>query len=89
MKNAQLGLVLVFFVLAFFLDFRLAFWVSMGIPITFLGSFWLLPASGATINMISLFAYIVTLGLVESAVSQHPGGHLFQNFLFKYHTHMH
>lgn len=64
MDNAKVGLVLVIAILALFLDFRLAFWVAMGIPICFLGSFWLLPQTGATINMISLFAYIVTLGLV-------------------------
>ena len=64
MNNARIGLILVFLLLALFLEFRLAFWVAMGIPISFLGSFILLGQSGATINMISLFAYIVTLGLV-------------------------
>ncbi len=62
--NARIGLILVFVILALFLEFRLAFWVAMGIPISFLGSFILLGQTGATINMISLFAYIVTLGLV-------------------------
>ncbi len=62
--NARIGLMLVFVILALFLEFRLAFWVAMGIPISFLGSFILLGQTGATINMISLFAYIVTLGLV-------------------------
>ena len=62
--NARIGLILVFIILALFLEFRLAFWVAMGIPISFLGSFILLGQTGATINMISLFAYIVTLGLV-------------------------
>ena len=63
-NNARIGLILVFVILALFLEFRLAFWVAMGIPISFLGSFILLGQTGATINMISLFAYIVTLGLV-------------------------
>ena len=63
-NNARVGLILVFCILALFLEFRLAFWVAMGIPISFLGSFILLGQTGATINMISLFAYIVTLGLV-------------------------
>ena len=63
-NNARVGLILVFCLLALFLEFRLAFWVAMGIPISFLGSFILLGQTGATINMISLFAYIVTLGLV-------------------------
>lgn len=64
LNNAKLGLILVFIVLALFLEFRLAFWVSLGIPISFLGSFLLLPQTGTTINMVSLFAYIVTLGIV-------------------------
>ena len=64
MNNARVGLILVFCILALFLEFRLAFWVALGIPISFLGSFILLGQTGATINMISLFAYIVTLGLV-------------------------
>jgi multidrug efflux pump subunit AcrB len=46
------------------LNARLAFWVSMGIPISFLGSFLLMPGLDITINMISLFGLIVTLGMV-------------------------
>lgn len=63
-KNALLGLVLVFIVLGMFLELRLAFWVTMGIPASFLGSFLLLPMLGVSINMLSLFAFIVTLGMV-------------------------
>jgi len=64
MRNAQLGLFLVLIVLALFLNARLAFWVTMGIPISFLGSIMLLPSMGVSINMISLFAFIITLGIV-------------------------
>ncbi len=64
MRNARLGLVLVLIVLALFLNARLAFWVTMGIPISFLGSLLLVPAMGVSINMISLFAFIITLGIV-------------------------
>ena len=64
LNNAYIGLALVFLFLALFLEIRLAFWVSMGIPISFLGSFILLAATGFTINMISMFAFIVTLGIV-------------------------
>lgn len=64
LKNARLGLVLVFISLALFLDLRLAFWTTMGIPISFLGGLWLIPQWGVTINMISLFAFIVSLGIV-------------------------
>lgn len=63
-RNAAIGLVLVFLCLMLFLDLRLAFWTTMGIPISFMGAFWLLPLFGVSINMISLFAFIVVLGIV-------------------------
>jgi multidrug efflux pump subunit AcrB len=64
LRNGYLGLGLVFILLALFLEVRLAFWVSLGIPISFLGSFLLLPTLGISINMVSMFAFIVTLGIV-------------------------
>jgi len=64
LRNSAMGLVLVFITLAFFLELRLAFWVMMGIPIAFLGSFLFLPALGVSLNMISLFAFIIALGIV-------------------------
>lgn len=64
MRNAYMGLILVFISLGLFLEIRLAFWVTMGIPISFLGSFLILPAFGVSFNMISLFAFILTLGIV-------------------------
>ena len=63
-SNARLGLVLVFICLSFFLDLKLAFWVMMGIPISFLGAFLLMEPFDASINMLSLFAFIVALGIV-------------------------
>jgi len=63
-RNARMGLLMVVGVLALFLNLRLAFWVSLGIPISFLGSFVFLGSAGQTINMLSLFAFIVTLGMV-------------------------
>lgn len=63
-RNAYMGLILVFISLTLFLDLRLAFWTTMGIPISFLGAFLLLPHFDITINMISLFAFIVVLGIV-------------------------
>ena len=62
--NGYFGLGLVFILLAVFLEARLAFWVSLGIPISFLGSLLLLPLIGVTFNMVSMFAFIVTLGIV-------------------------
>lgn len=64
LRNSALGLTLVFIALALFLELRLAFWVMMGIPISVLGSFLLLPLLGVSLNMISLFAFIITLGIV-------------------------
>jgi multidrug efflux pump subunit AcrB len=64
LRNARLGLLLVFACLALFLNLRLAFWTTMGIPISFLGGLWLVPQFDVTINMISLFAFIVVLGIV-------------------------
>lgn len=63
-RNGLIGLGLVFILLAIFLEARLAFWVSLGIPISFLGSFLILPHVGLSINMVSMFAFIVTLGIV-------------------------
>ncbi len=63
-KNLLIGLVLVLGVLGLFLEPRLAFWVTMGIPTSFLGALLLLPFWGVTINMISMFAFLVALGIV-------------------------
>ncbi len=64
LKNAFYGLMLVVLLLGLFLEFRLAFWVTMGIPISFLGCFLFLPMFDVTINIISMFAFIVALGIV-------------------------
>jgi multidrug efflux pump subunit AcrB len=64
MKNAFIGLVLVFALMALFLEFKLAFWVTMGIPISFLGAMLFLPGMNASINMVSMFAFIISLGIV-------------------------
>ncbi|MCP3872627.1 MAG: efflux RND transporter permease subunit [Desulfobacteraceae bacterium] len=64
LRNAYIGLGLVFLFLALFLEIRLAFWVSLGIPISFLGSFIFLSPTGFSINIVSMFAFIVTLGIV-------------------------
>ncbi len=63
-KNAALGLIFVFLILSLFLDLRLAFWTTLGIPISFMGAFWLMPVMDVSINMISLFGFILALGIV-------------------------
>ena len=64
LKNAAMGLALVLLVLSLFLDLKLAFWVTMGIPVSFLGGLMFMPWLGVTINMISMFAFILALGIV-------------------------
>ncbi len=64
LRNGALGLLLVMVTLGLFLEPRLAFWVSMGIPISIIGSILILYFVGGSINMISLFAFIITLGIV-------------------------
>ncbi len=64
LRNAGYGLVLVLVLLGLFLEFKLAMWVTMGIPISFLGAFLFLPSLDVTINMISMFAFIIALGIV-------------------------
>ena len=69
LRNGFQGITLVFIALALFLNFRLAFWVAIGIPISFMAAFLVLNAFNQTINMISLFAFIMTLGiLVDDAI---------------------
>ena len=69
LRNGVQGISLVFIALALFLNLRLAFWVAFGIPISFMAAFLVLSAFGQTINMISLFAFIMTLGiLVDDAI---------------------
>ncbi|MFH2001113.1 MAG: efflux RND transporter permease subunit, partial [Planctomycetota bacterium] len=64
LKNGCIGLCIVLCLLGLFLEFKLAFWVTLGIPTAFLGAFLFLPLMGVTINMISMFAFIIALGIV-------------------------
>ena len=63
-KNGAGGLILVLLVLFLFLDRRSTFWVAMGIPISIFTTFAIMYASGQSINMVSLFALIMTIGIV-------------------------
>ncbi len=64
LRNGATGLLLVFIVLALFLRPSLAFLVALGIPASFAGGIWMMPELGVSINMISLFAFILVLGIV-------------------------
>lgn len=63
-ENGLIGLTLVLIILTLFLRPSLAVWVSIGIPISFLGTLFIMPFMGMTINLISLFAFILVLGIV-------------------------
>ncbi len=64
MNNLWLGLILVFLTLSLFLRVDLSFWIMMGIPLSFAGAMIAMPPMGSSINMISLFAFILVLGIV-------------------------
>lgn len=63
-KNLLVGALLVAVMLTLFLRFKLAFWVMVGLPVCFLGTMMLMPFFGVTINVISLFGFIMVLGIV-------------------------
>lgn len=66
MSNMFYGALLVFLILALFLDLKLAFWVMVGLPVCFLGTMLIMPLEpfSMTINMLTLFAFILVLGIV-------------------------
>ena len=63
-RNGLQGLLLVFLVLAIFLELRLAFWVALGIPVAVLGAGFVLLGADQTLNMLSMFAFLMALGIV-------------------------
>ncbi len=78
-ENGIIGAILVFILLALFLRIRLAFWVAVGIPISFLGMFILANLYGITINVLSLFGMILVIGiLVDDGIV--VGENVFQHY---------
>ena len=63
-KNGVQGLVMVFLILWLFFSFRYSFWVTMGLPVSFLGALFVLPFMGVTINMISMVGLLIGVGLL-------------------------
>ncbi|QDT27467.1 Multidrug resistance protein MdtB [Gimesia panareensis] len=63
-RNGLQGLILVFITLAIFLELRLAFWVALGIPISMFGACIVLYYTGQTLNMLSMFAFLMALGII-------------------------
>lgn len=82
-SNAVIGLALVLIILVLFLRPTVAFWVTIGIAISFAGAFIFMPASGVSLNMLSLFAFLLVIGVVvddaiivgESIHNQTEEGH--------------
>ena len=69
LKNGWQGLLLVFILLTLFLELRLAIWVSMGIPLSIAGAISLMYFTGQTLNMTSMFAFLIALGImVDDAI---------------------
>lgn len=64
LENAYQGLILLFITLLLFLNSRLSFWVSVGIPVAFLGAMFTMPIYDVSINAVSLFGFILVLGIV-------------------------
>ena len=63
-SNAAIGLVLVMIVLILFLRPIVAFWVTVGIAVSFAGAFIFMPTAGVSLNMLSLFAFLLVIGVV-------------------------
>ena len=64
LKNGVTGMVLVVLVLFLFLNFRIALWVSLGIPLAILLTLGLMSYLDYSLNMVSMFAFIMTLGVI-------------------------
>ena len=64
LKNGLGGLILVIGILFLFLNGRVAFWVTVGIPVSFMATLAIVYLAGGSINMISLFALIMALGII-------------------------
>lgn len=64
LSSGLYGGLLVLLILSLFLRPAIAFWVFLGVPVSFMGAFIFMPFVGGTFNMISLFAFITVLGIV-------------------------
>ncbi|MDX1587412.1 MAG: efflux RND transporter permease subunit [Oleiphilaceae bacterium] len=64
LENGVMAMLIVLVILSLFLEYRLAFWIMMGMTISFVGSVLFLPVLGVSINMISMFGFLMVLGIV-------------------------
>lgn len=80
-KNGIMGIILVFLTMWLFFDLRFSFWVAMGLPISFFGAFFLMSSLGYSINMITMVALIVAVGLLMDdaiVISENIASHIEQ-----------
>ncbi|MDG3582147.1 efflux RND transporter permease subunit [Galbibacter pacificus] len=63
-ENGIMAIFIVLIILGLFLEYRLAFWVMIGMTVSFIGGMLFLPLIGVSINMISMFGFLVVLGIV-------------------------
>ncbi len=63
-KNGLQGMVLVFLTMWLFFNLRLSFWVTMGLPISFFGAFFLMQQGGQSLNMLTMVGLLIALGLL-------------------------
>ena len=81
LKNGLQGLILVFLVMWLFFQLRFAFWVAMGLPVAFLGGLFLMSVLGQSINMISMVALLIGVGLLMDdaiVIAENVAAHLKQ-----------
>ncbi len=79
LKNGAQGLLLVFLTMWLFFQLRFAFWVAMGLPISFLGALFIMGMLGLTINMITMVALLIAIGLLMDdaiVISENIAAHL-------------
>ncbi len=77
--NGGQGLILVFLTMWLFFQLRFAFWVAMGLPISFLGALFIMGMLGLTINMITMVALLIAIGLLMDdaiVISENIAAHL-------------
>jgi len=69
LSNGTQGLLIVFVILALFFDLKIGFWVAMGVPVSMLGTGALMFAGDQTLNMLSMFAFLMAVGIdVDDAI---------------------
>lgn len=78
-ENGLQGLLLVFLTMWLFFNFRLSFWVAAGLPVSFLGAFFIMPQIGYSLNMLTMVGLLIGLGLLMDdaiVIAENVASHL-------------